>query len=559
MPLPAGTRLGAYEVIGLLGQGGMGEVYRATDTKLGRPVAIKVLPEALAFDADRVARFEREARVLASLNHANIASLYGMEEADGRHFLLMELVEGETLAERLKRGALAVERALPIARQIAEALEAAHEKGIVHRDLKPANVKITPDDKVKVLDFGLAKAMAAEDQTAASNAGTLHVTQSPTLSILATQAGIILGTAAYMSPEQAQGLQVDARSDVFSFGTVLYEMLTGRQPFQGDTIPAVLASVLVREVDFSSLARDLSPRVGELLRRCLEKNPKRRWQAVGDLRAELEIVSTAPRAVPAGAGHAPRSAWRRTLPIALSALLAAAITSIAWWSYRPSPPNTPITRFTIPLPGTGAMSLGLGRAVAISPDGTQVAFVSGGGLYVRSLAELEPKLINNGGGTPVFSPDGGSIAFFSTDQGGTVKRIASTGGPAVTLCRVEQPFYGLSWGPDGIVFSDGGRRVMRVSPDGGKPELLLSVNDDESAWGPQILPGGRLMFCSHSVAMLPCTGMGQSSHRDPIARGGERASWWKVAATRAICQPGTSFTQWPASCSPVRSTCENCE
>ena len=253
MALNSGTRLGSYEIVALLGAGGMGEVYRARDTKLGREVAIKVLPEAWAFDADRAARFEREAQVLASLNHPHIATLYGTDQSDGRHFLVMELVEGETLAERLQRGPLPVEDALTIAHQIAEALEAAHEKGIVHRDLKPANVKITPNDQVKVLDFGLAKAM---DPVAQGFSPAANLTNSPTLSMMATQAGVILGTAAYMSPEQAQGLAADPRSDVFSFGSVLYEMLTGRQPFQGDTAAAILASVLVREPDLARAAAE---------------------------------------------------------------------------------------------------------------------------------------------------------------------------------------------------------------------------------------------------------------------------------------------------------------
>jgi serine/threonine protein kinase len=291
--LTPGTRLGSYEVLSSLGAGGMGEVYRARDLKLGREVALKVLPDTLASDPDRVARLEREAKALAALNHPRVATLHAFEQTEDHHFLVMELVEGETLADRLQRGALTVEDALRVGIQIAEALEAAHEKGIVHRDLKPANVKITPDDRIKVLDFGLARLGAGETGAAATNA-----THSPTLSLLATQAGLILGTAAYMSPEQAKGLQADHRSDVFSFGIVLYEMLTGRQPFAGETAPDIMASVLAREPDRDALPISLNPRLGELLTRCLEKSPKRRWQAVGDLRAELETVAAAPRATP---------------------------------------------------------------------------------------------------------------------------------------------------------------------------------------------------------------------------------------------------------------------
>jgi hypothetical protein len=312
MSLTPGARLGPYEIVALLGAGGMGEVYRARDTKLGRFVAVKVLPEAFAADADRVSRFQREAQLLASLNHPHIAALYGMEEmgpavasagvGSGRggpavSVLVMELVEGDTLADRITRGTLSLLDTLKIAHQIAEALEAAHDQGVIHRDLKPANVKVTPDDNVKVLDFGLAKAMDTSPVA-------MELSHSPTLSRMATQAGMILGTAAYMSPEQAKGCSADQRSDIFSFGTVLYEMLTGRQPFQGDTAPDVLASVIVREPDLTQLAPNLNPRLSELLRRCLEKNPKKRWQAIGDVRAEIEIIAAAPHSAGSGGGAA---------------------------------------------------------------------------------------------------------------------------------------------------------------------------------------------------------------------------------------------------------------
>src|SRR6516165_231999 len=284
----------------------MGEVYRARDTKLKREVAIKILPDDFSRDSDRVSRFQREAEVLASLNHPNIAAIYDLQESNGSRYLVLELVEGETLADRISRGPIVVEEALDIAKHICEALEAAHEKGIVHRDLKPANVKITSDGRVKVLDFGLAKAM---ETTPA--AGTLS--NSPTLTIGATQTGVILGTAAYMSPEQAKGLEVDARSDTFSFGSVLYEMLTRRPAFLGDTVAEVLASVLVREPDFSLLPPNLNPRIQELLQRCFQKNPKRRWQAVGDLRAELETTANAPRIeAPASVASLRQPLWKRS-------------------------------------------------------------------------------------------------------------------------------------------------------------------------------------------------------------------------------------------------------
>src|SRR5438093_1927085 len=432
MPLPVGTRFGAYEILSDLGVGGMGEVYRARDTKLGRSVAIKVLPDTFAADPERIARFEREAKMLAALNHPHIAALYGMEESAGRHFLVMELVEGETLAERLQRGAMPIEETLKIAHQIVEALEAAHEKGIVHRDLKPANVKITPDDKVKVLDFGLAKALEPER-------GVSELTHSPTLSLMATEAGLILGTAAYMSPEQAKGFPADQRSDVFSFGVVLYEMLTGRQPFQGETAPDILASVLVRDPDLKSLPPHLNPRLHDLLRRCLEKTPKRRWQAIGDVRAEIETIAADPHgeSAIAHAGAPPRPLWRRAIPIVATAIIASGLTGFGVWTARRSTP-LPVARFTLTLP-EGQQFTNLGRQlIAISPDGTQIVYVANRRLYLRPISALEARPISGAeaeGGVlnPAFSPDGQFIVFWSADDQ-TVKKIAVTGGAAVTIC-----------------------------------------------------------------------------------------------------------------------------
>ena len=331
MPLTSGTRLGAFEVVALIGSGGMGEVYRARDTRLKREVAIKILPDAFATDADRLARFQREAELLATLNHPNIGAVYGFEQNAGTKAIVLELVEGETLGERIQRGPIPVNAALPIALQIAGALEAAHERGIIHRDLKPANIKIDPDGHVKVLDFGLAKAMDKSDvgrnfNNSAGSAGQdpAYLSHSPTLSTMATQAGVILGTAAYMSPEQAKGLPADHRSDVFAFGVVLFEMLTGRQLFQGDTAPDVLASVIVRDADVDALPPNLNPRLRELIGRCLEKHPKKRWQAIGDVRAEIESVAKAPHLVPVGAGERP-SLWKRGLPAVTSAIVTAAV------------------------------------------------------------------------------------------------------------------------------------------------------------------------------------------------------------------------------------------
>jgi eukaryotic-like serine/threonine-protein kinase len=490
MSLATGARLGSYEIVAVLGAGGMGEVYRARDTRLGREVAIKVILEVFASDPDRVARFQREAKVLASLNHPHIAALYGMEEADGQRFLVMELVEGQTLADRLLRGPLATGEALAIAVQIADALETAHEKGIVHRDLKPANVKLTPDDKVKVLDFGLAKAVETEGTSASA-------ANSPTLSMMASQAGIILGTAAYMSPEQAKGFPADHRSDVFSFGSMLFEMLTGRQPFGGDTAPEILASVLVREADFSRLPPDVDPRIAELIRRCLQKHPKRRWQAIGDVRAELEAIAAAPPAPPRQTDSALRRGpvWRRAIPAVAASIVVGALAAAAAWTLKPSPAQ-PVVRFAIEL-GNGYRFSAVGRrVVTISPDGTLIAYVAEGRLYVRPIRDLESAPlpgtdVHDGVNSPTFSPDSKSLAFYAVGDG-TIKRIAASGGSAVTLCPATN-VMGLTWGTDGIVFGQSSaevRQIVRVPPTGGKPQVLATVKLDEIPDSPQVLPGG---------------------------------------------------------------------
>ncbi|HYN08687.1 MAG TPA: protein kinase [Vicinamibacterales bacterium] len=501
MPLAAGTRLGAYEVIDALGAGGMGEVYRARDTKLGRSVAIKVISEACLFDSDHVARFDREAKVLASLNHPRIATLYGMEQSAGRHFLVMELVEGETLADRLRRGAMPVADALGVAQQIAEALEAAHERGVIHRDLKPANVKVTPDERVKVLDFGLAKAIAREQASVDTN--------SPTLSMRATQIGVILGTAAYMSPEQAKGAPVDHRSDIFSFGVVLFEMLAGRRPFQGDTAADVLASVLVRDADVDSLSPALSPRLRDLLRRCLEKQPKRRWQAIGDVRAEIETIAATPQAPvpsvqPIGAT---RPLWKRVVPFIGVAALASGLTYLAVWRLRPAASRPAVVRFSLTMSGGQNSAGGAGRRfLAISPDGTRIAYFSVGRLFLRSLSDLEATPIQGvetaqQSTSPAFSPDSQSIAYWASDR--TLKRIGVAGGAAVTICPLATNPMGLSWDADGIVFTQG-PQILRVSATGGNPELLVTFKSDELVDSPQMLPDGQtVLFTLNPAAPSP--------------------------------------------------------
>jgi Tol biopolymer transport system component/predicted Ser/Thr protein kinase len=488
LALGPGARLGVYEIVSVLGAGGMGEVYRARDTKLGREVAIKVILDVFAADADRIARFQREAKVLASLNHPHIAALYGMEEAGGQHFLVMELVEGQTLADRLARGPLPVEETLAIAVQIAEALEAAHEKGVVHRDLKPANVKVTPEDKVKVLDFGLAKAV--ETQASSSSAAN-----SPTLSMMASQAGIILGTAAYMSPEQAKGFPADHRSDIFSFGSVVFEMLTGRQPFQGETAPEVLASVLVREPDIARLPPDLNPRLADVVRRCLEKHPKRRWQAIGDVRAELEAIAAAPRSSQqhALAAGPQRPLWRRAVVPATWALVAAALAAAAAWTLKPDRVLRPV-RFSIVLPEGQRFTPAIRRTVAISPDGATIVYMADNRIYVRPLDATSstalPGTESEGGASgPVFSPDGRSIMFYT--RGESIMKRTELAGGSPTVFSPAPEFSGAAWyAPGELLIALGGtdRSIKRVPANGGTPELIVALKDDEMAEGLQMLP-----------------------------------------------------------------------
>src|SRR5262245_27145209 len=375
MPLDPGTRLGAYEILGLIGAGGMGEVYRATDTRLKREVAIKVLPEAFAQDPDRLARFQREAELLASLNHPNIAAVYGLEHTDGVVGIVLELVDGETLADVVARGPLPLVDVLPIARQISEALEAAHDKGVVHRDLKPANVKVTPDGRVKVLDFGLAKML---DPAEARGAKASAMSMSPTLSVHATYAGVILGTAAYMSPEQARGKPVDRRTDVWAFGCVLYEMLTGKHAFEpGETVSDAIVSVLSREPDLTVLPTETPPSIRRLLRRCLQKDPQQRLPHIGAARLEIDEARGArPAEQPAAAVAAPTATvqprGRRALRWTSAATVlaaAAALAGYAAWRLKPNVPRA-VTRFTVALPD-GQVFTNPGRQfVALSPDGS---------------------------------------------------------------------------------------------------------------------------------------------------------------------------------------------
>ena len=505
MATGVGTRLGAYEIIGKLGEGGMGEVWRATDSKLKREVAIKVLPEAFADDAERLARFEREAQVLAQLQHPNIASIYGLEESSGIRALVMELVEGEDLAERLKRGMLPLDETLAVARQIAEALEAAHEKGIVHRDLKPANVKFTADGKVKVLDFGLAKAMdpPAGSTSAADLARSPTLMNSPTMTAAqGTQLGVILGTAAYMSPEQARGQAVDKRADIWSFGVVLHEMLSGRSLFAADTVTDTLAGVLKNEIDLAKLPAGTPASVRRLVRRCLERNPKDRLHDIADARIELlEATSRAgdPGLEPPTSHSVPRrgSTWR--LPLVTAVALALGLA--AGWFVRPGPVRPPLVCTAILAPdGTDLVPVGdAAGPVAVSPDGTQLAFTardSAGAtrLYVHSLAAGKARVIPSSEGAryPFWSPDSRSLAFFNTGQ---LLRVDLAEGAPLALAPANDA-RGGSWGTNGtIVYAPSyDTPLLQISARGG-PSAPASILDGERSEGthrfPSFLPDGR--------------------------------------------------------------------
>ncbi len=488
MALEAGTKLGPYEILSPLGAGGMAEVYRARDSKLGREVAIKVLPEEFTQHPEKLARFQREAKLLAALNHPGIATLYGVEEAEGKPFLAMELVEGETLAERIARGPIAVDESLPLCQQIAEAVEAAHEKGIIHRDLKPANIKVNPEGQVKVLDFGLAKAFTEETSDSDSSF-------SPTLSRDATRAGVILGTAAYMSPEQAKGKAVDKRSDIFSFGIVLYEMLTGRKAFGGDDVSDVLASILKTEPDWKAVS-DVDPRIQNLLRRCLRKDRKDRRQSIGDVRVEIqEILGEPTEAHEAVKAPAPRLAW------ALAGFFAVAFAATLWILWPSGSTPDPPVRFSLNFgAGDSQLYTGVGGTPVLSPDGQMLAFVGqmpgvNTQLYIRTLDNLEatPLSDTEGAYLPFFSPDGRWLAFFAA---GVMKKVSVGGGAVLTIAEASS-LRGGTWGPDDtIVYTPTGTTgLYRVPASGGTPVELTQLNEGELThrW-PWFLPNGKAVL-----------------------------------------------------------------
>jgi hypothetical protein len=460
-----GRTLSHYRISAALGAGGMGEVYRATDTKLGRDVAIKLLPAEVARDPERLARFRREAQLLAALNHPNVAAIHGLEEVDGTLFLALELVEGEDLSSRLERGPVPVGEALEIATQIANALEAAHAKGIVHRDLKPANVKITPEGQVKVLDFGLAKAWSGEPGTGSSS---VDASQSPTLAHSGTAAGVILGTAAYMSPEQAMGKAVDKRADIWAFGVVLFEMLTGERMFAGENASEILASVIKDEPAWERLPAATPTSVSRLLRRCLRNKPRERLQDIGDARLELEDADEAAKSGEAEVQT--RASGRERLAWGLAAVLPIATAGLAAWSLQPSPARGPL-HLSVPL-----ASVQLAGSFAVSPDGSRLAFPSADAPGNRRLAvrALDEPTVHELSGTegavrPFFSPDGEWIAFVA---GGTaLKKVPVTGGSVVTVAEANLRGSSGTWTEDGWIFL-GGRDLLRVPADGGPLETV---------------------------------------------------------------------------------------
>ena len=491
----------------------MGQVWQATDTQLHRQVALKILPDAFADDVERLARFQREAQVLASLNHPNIAAIYGIEQGDDTRALVLELVEGPTLADRIRQGPIPIEEALPIATQIAEALEAAHGQGVIHRDLKPANIKVREDGTVKVLDFGLAKAFQSEPSSASASL-------SPTISLTAaaTQMGMVIGTAAYMAPEQAKGKPVDKRADIWAFGAVLYEMLTGRKPFRGDDVSDTLALVLKFEPDWDAMPDEVPARIRQLTQTCLQKDPKQRFHDVADVRLAMTgafETTTESGPPPSDTGGAASGARPSYLVTAVVAVAVALVTGLAVWgtTRSPSPTEPPVTRFAITAPPGTTVTSNVSVPLAISPTGTHVVYAAGPGaisvgnsrLYLRQTAQLEsvPLRGTEGAASPFFSPDGEWVGFYDASDG-TLKRVSVLGGPTVTICRIDGLLRGASWGQDDtIVFATNeGNGLLRVPSGGGEPVVLTTVDPEQARYHafPEVLPNGTgVLFAAVAV------------------------------------------------------------
>ena len=519
----AGRTIAHYRILGDLGHGGMGDVYRAEDTNLSRHVAIKVLPDVFASDPERLARFEREAKVLASLSHPNIASIYGLEQADGKRFLVLELVEGQTLAQRIAKGPLPFEEAIGVCRQIAEGLEAAHEKGIIHRDLKPANIQITPVGNVKILDFGLARAF----QNQSPEVDQPH---SPTITDAMTRPGMALGTAAYMSPEQARGKPVDKRTDIWAFGCILYECLTGKRPFEGETITETLAAILKDEPDWDALPASVPGKASDLLRRCMKKDPRERLRDIGD--AAIEIAEAGAETVGETAVRPGRSGikWNLVIPLLLGAALIGVVAGLLiLLKTRPSflaemitksagrPAPAIARRMSIrlpqewPLAPVGLAPAGVGRpALAISPDGLQLAYAGEHDgetqLYKRRLdsMKVEPIPGTSGAYNPFFSPDGKWIGFFVGNQ---LKKISTDGGQPILLCEAIN-CYGGTWADDGKIYfaPHEASRLCRVSVEVGVVETVAVPDKSKGIagfWWPHAFPGGKGVLFRNGVLSLP--------------------------------------------------------
>ncbi len=529
-----GKTISNYKVTSELGKGGMGEVWRAQDTKLGRDVALKVLPDSFAQDPDRLERFEREARVLASLSHPHIAGIHGLEDVDGKRFLVMEVAEGEDLSERIARGPVPVADAARIGAQIAEALEVAHEKGIIHRDLKPANVKVTEDGNVKVLDFGLAKAMGIHPLSGSSGEDW---TQSPTLAPGGTQAGMLLGTAGYMSPEQARGKPVDRRADIWAFGCVLFEMLGGRKAFDGETVTDVLGAIVHKEPETDKLPADVPRRIRDLIERCLQKDQSRRLQSIGDARIALQEWLENPEAEAVETATATAATgWRQWLPWAVAAVGTLAGLAIGALLLGPGSEPEPVRRFRFDLPEQ-TLFTDVGASVVLSPDGSRVAYATGtaagtGELFVRPLDRYEGVSLDAGpSGSapyhPFFSPDGEWIGYVTRNE---LKKVSVTGGAPITLAPITRS-RGASWGSDGtIVFAAEAQSGLSRIPAAGGEVTALTTLDEASGevshrW-PQWLPGGKAVLFTSARGENPGFEMAieavsvETGERTVVHRGG---------------------------------------
>jgi eukaryotic-like serine/threonine-protein kinase len=504
MPLEPGARIGPYEVVCALGRGGMGEVYRGRDTRLGRDVAIKTLPALFAQDPERNARFAREAQLLAALNHAHIGGIYGVEEDGTSTFLILEFIDGVSLADRLAHGPLARDEAVTIARQIADALEAAHEKGIIHRDLKPGNIMLTADGQAKVLDFGLARADTGTDSS-------VSAMNSPTLTAAATAAGVILGTAAYMAPEQAKGRAVDKRGDIWAFGVVLFEMLTGARPFGGETIGETIAAIIKDPPQWNLLPDDLSPPLRVLLERTLQKDPRQRLRDIGEARLALDQIATSPAPVAMRPPPAPKRVWREAVPWAVAAVSIVAAIAMALRPTNVASPELPPLTYTI---STSQEPLERTALPVISPDGRHLAYVRNGALWVRALDKLEARQLTGTDGAqhPFWSPDSRQLAYL---QANAVWRVGIEGVPPVRVAGYRFPISpttpGGVWLADNIlVFAPaaGGTGLFSVSLAGGEFSTFLAPETKVEAdfHRPSLLPDGRsLMFVVDHVSKGPDT------------------------------------------------------